>query len=75
MSGLRACVKDGRLVIDEPTSLPEGTVLDLGLDDEGDDLDATERKARNAALLAAWQQAQAGMGRSATDVIKDLRRS
>lgn len=62
-------------MIDEPTSLLEGTVLDLGLDDEGDDLDATERKARNAALLTAWQQAQAGLGRSATDVIKDLRRS
>jgi hypothetical protein len=75
MSGLRARVKDGRLVIDEPTSLPEGTVLDLVLDDEGDDLDATERSARDAALLRAWQQAQAGKGRLAADVIKDLRRS
>lgn len=75
MGGLRARVKDGRLVLDEPTFLPEGTVLDLVLDDEGDDLDATERKARDAALLTAWQQAQAGLGRPATDVIKDLRRS
>lgn len=75
MSGLRARVKDGRLVIDEPTSLPEGTVLDLVLDDEGDDLDTTERAALDAALLTAWQQAQAGLGRPATDVIKDLRRS
>ena len=75
MSGLRARVKDGRLVIDEPTTLPEGTVLDLVLDDEGDDLDATERSARDAALLRAWQQAQDGKGRPAADVIKDLRRS
>ena len=75
MSGLRARVKDGRLVIDAPTTLPEGTVLDLVLDDEGDDLDATERAARDAALLRAWQQAQAGLGRPATDVLKDLRRS
>ena len=62
-------------MIDEPTSLPEGTVLDLVFDDEGDDLDATERSARDAALLRAWQQAQAGKGRLAADVIKDLRRS
>lgn len=67
-------------MIDEPTSLPEGTVLDLVLDDEGDDLDATKRAAPDfpeptAALLTAWQQAQAGLGRPATDVIKDLRRS
>jgi hypothetical protein len=75
MSGLRARVKDGRLVIDEPTSLPEGTVLDLVLDDEGDDLDTTERAARDAAILRSWQQAQAGLGRPAADVLKDLRRS
>lgn len=33
MSGVRAQVKNGRLIVDEPTSLPEGTVLDLVLDD------------------------------------------
>ena len=75
MSGLRARVKDGRLVIDEPTSLPEGTVLDLVLDDEGDDLDITERAARDVALLRAWQHTQAGLGRPAADLLKDLRRS
>ncbi len=42
MSGLRARVQNGRLVVDEPTALPEGTVLDLVVDDEGDDLDAAE---------------------------------
>ena len=35
---LRAHVKDGYLRVDEPTTLPEGTVLDLVVDDEGDDL-------------------------------------
>jgi hypothetical protein len=67
-------VKNGRLVVDEPTSLPEGTVLDLVVDDEGDDLDAAERALRDAALLRAWQQAQAGNGRPAKDLIQDLRR-
>ena len=74
MSGVRARVKNGRLVVDEPTSLPEGTVLDLVVDDEGDDLDATERARRDEALVKAWQQAQSGMGRPAQDVLNDLRR-
>lgn len=74
MSGVRAQVKNGRLIVDEPTSLPEGTVLDLVLDDEGDDLDASERAQRDEALVRAWQQAQAGLGRSAQDVLADLRR-
>jgi hypothetical protein len=29
MGPIRARVKDGKLVVDEPTLLPEGTVLDL----------------------------------------------
>ena len=35
MSGLRANVQNGRLIVEEPTTLPEGTVLDLVADDEG----------------------------------------
>jgi len=67
-------VKNGRLVVDEPTSLPEGTVLDLVVDDEGDDLEAAERGLRDEALVKAWRQAQAGEGRAAADVLSDLRR-
>jgi hypothetical protein len=74
MSGVRARVQNGRLVVDEPTSLPEGTVLDLVVDDEGDDLDAAERALRDEALVKAWQQANAGKARPAADVIQDLRR-
>lgn len=74
MSGVRARVQNGRLVVDEPTSLPEGTILDLVLDDEGDDLDETERTARDDAIERAWLDAQAGLGRPASDVLKDLRR-
>ena len=37
MSPLRARVEKGRLVLDEPTTLPDGTVIDLVVDDEGDD--------------------------------------
>lgn len=74
MGGVRARVQNGRLVVDEPTSLPEGTILDLVLDDEGDDLDAAERAARDDAIERAWQQARAGLGRPASDVLRDLRR-
>ena len=74
MSGVRARVQNGRLIVDEPTSLPEGTVIDLVLDDEGDDLDEAERAARDAALLRAWKQAQNGEGRPAQAVLDDLRR-
>lgn len=74
MSGVRARVLNGRLVVDEPTSLPEGTILDLVIDDEGDDLDDSERARRDQALLKAWEQGQAGQGREAHEVLRDLRR-
>jgi hypothetical protein len=32
---VRATVRNGRLIVDQPTDLPEGTVLDLVVDDEG----------------------------------------
>ena len=74
MSGVRARVLNGRLVVDEPTSLPEGTILDLVIDDEGDDLDDSERAQRDQALLKAWEQGHGGQGRPAHEVLRDLRR-
>ena len=47
MQPLKAHVKNGRLVMDEPTELPEGTEVELVVAD--DDFDAEER----ARLLAA----------------------
>src|SRR5438094_5361860 len=41
-------VRDGHLVVSEPTTLPEGTVVNLVVDDEGDDLDEVERAALHA---------------------------
>jgi hypothetical protein len=73
VSAIRARVENGRLLVDEPTSLPEGTVLDLVMDDEGDVLDAAEREALDAAILSAWRSVQEGRGRSAADVLSDLR--
>ena len=71
---LRAVVKDGRLVVDEPTTLPEGTVLDLVVDDEGDDLDATERAALHAHLESSWEASRRGEFVPAEHVLAELRR-
>jgi len=73
MSRLRAKVKDGRLFLDEPTTLPEGTVLQLVVDDEGDDLDEAERQALNATIARAWESAKAGKGRPADAIVDELR--
>jgi hypothetical protein len=73
-SGLRARVRNGRLVLDEPTTLPEGTVIDLVADDEGDDLTDEERRALHSALSASWNSAEAGRLRPASAILDELRR-
>ena len=60
MAGIRARVKNGRLQLDEPTQLPEGTVLDLVVDDEGDDLDEKERAALHEAIAEGLAASDAG---------------
>jgi hypothetical protein len=73
MSPIRATVKDGRLVLNEPTSLPEGTTLDLVVDDGGDSLTPEERKVLDDAIAKAWASAQAGKLRPADQLIAELR--
>lgn len=72
MSHLRARVHNGRLVMDEPTDLPEGTVLELVAEDEDDDLDDAERMALHAAIERAMDAARSGRVRPAEDVLADL---
>ena len=73
MSPLRARVEKGRLVLDEATTLPEGTVVDLVADDDGDDLTEAERRALHEALSASWRSAEAGRLRPASAVVDELR--
>ena len=73
MRGIRAKVTNGRLIVDEPTTLPDGTVLDLVIDDEGDDLDDKEREALHAAIDRSWQSAKEGNLIPAEQVIRELR--
>jgi hypothetical protein len=74
MSPLQARVKKGRLVLDEPTNLPEGTVVDLVADDEGDDLTDDERRALHETLSSSWRSAEAGRLRPASAILDELRR-
>lgn len=74
MGPVRARVERGRLVLDEPTSLPEGTVVELVADDGGDDLSDVERRALHDALTASSKSADAGHLRPASAIIDELRR-
>lgn len=69
MSRLRAHARDGRLILDEPTALPEGTVLDLVVDDEGDDLEPAEREALHAAIDRAMESVLAGRVQAAETIL------
>ncbi|MCB9595137.1 MAG: hypothetical protein H6719_20635 [Sandaracinaceae bacterium] len=71
--GVKATVTNGRLVMDEPTTLPEGTVLELVIDDEGDELDDRERAALDAAISESLRQAANGDTVPADDVLAKLR--
>jgi hypothetical protein len=71
--GLRATVLNGRLIVDAETQLPDGTVLDLVIDDEGDDLDNEQRRALDAAIAKSLAQASAGQVAPADDVLARLR--
>ena len=74
MSPLRAPVQNGRLVLDEPTTLPEGTVIDLVADDDGDDLSEEERRVLHEALSASWKSAETGDLRPASAIADEPRR-
>jgi hypothetical protein len=73
MGPLQARVEKGRLVLDEPTTLPEGTVVDLVADDEGDDLTQEERRALHQALSASWKSAEDGRLRPVSAILDELR--
>lgn len=70
--GVRATVQNGRLIVDQETQLPEGTVLDLVIDDEGDDLDDAQRRASDQAIARSLEQAEAGQMRPALEILARL---
>ncbi len=72
MNHLRAHVDKGRLVLDVSTTLPEGTVVELVADDDGDDLTDEERRALHETISASWKSAEAGRLRPASVILDEL---
>ena len=71
MRALKAHVKGGRLVVDEPTDLPEGTEVELTVV-EDDDFEPEERARLHEALDAGIAAARAGDHVDADDFIREL---
>ena len=75
---MKAKVKNGHLVLNEPTTLPEGMevslVIDLLGEDDGDDLSEEERAALHAALKRGLESAKADRFRPAAEFLDELRR-
>jgi hypothetical protein len=55
-----AQVKNGRLTLDEPTDLPEGSVVPLEIADDWDDLDDEERAALHREIATSIAERKAG---------------
>ncbi len=77
---LRARVRNGRLVLDEPTDLPEGEEVELvradAEDDDDDmegDLSEDERKQLDESIAVSFEQAKNGQLIDEDDVLAKLR--
>jgi len=77
MHPVKAHVRNGRLLLDEPTDLPEGEVVKLVQIDDGfaddDELDNEERAALDRELEASFVEEEAGQLIDLADAIADLR--
>jgi hypothetical protein len=78
MQPLRAHVRNGRIVLDEPTDRPEGELVyvqlvDGVIADDGDDLDDEERAALHRELDASITEADAGETEDFAQVLAELR--
>lgn len=79
MQPLKAHVRNGRIVVDEPTDRPEGQVVYVQLvdaviaDDRDDHLDDAERAALHRELDASIAEADAGETEEFGKVLAELR--
>ena len=68
---LKAEVRNGRLVLDEPTDLPDGTVVELELDPFAR-LSEDERARLNASIDRGLTQASTGESRPLEEFLAEL---
>jgi hypothetical protein len=71
MQPLKAHVKNGRLVLDEPTDLPEGEVVELV--PVGDDLDDDDRAALHESIRESIEQMERGELIDGEEALAELR--
>ncbi len=71
MQPLKAHVKNGRLVLDEPTDLPEGEVVELV--PVGDDLDDNDRAALHESIRESIEQMERGELIDGEEALAELR--
>jgi hypothetical protein len=72
---LKARVRAGRLVVDEPTDLPDGTEIELLPLDPGDWLNDEDRAALHAALRESQIDVAADRLVEADEVLRELKSS
>ena len=74
MTILHAHVRNGRVVVDEPTDLPDGAKVDLLVLDAAAEMNETERAALEASIGRGLAEADRGELHSVDDVLARLRR-
>lgn len=72
---VKARVKNGRLVLDEPTDLPEGAEVTLSITDDADggDYDEEERDQIHESLAVSFEQVKKGQLIDGEEVLARLR--
>lgn len=71
MQALKVQVKNGRLVVDQPTDLPDGAEVEIVVID--DKLTTEERTELHASLDRAHDDSEAGRSMDAGDYLKQYR--
>ncbi len=71
MQALKVQVKNGRLVLDEPTDLPDGAEVEVVV--IGDELTPDERAELHASLDRALDDSEAGRSVDAADYLRQYR--
>lgn len=71
MATIRGYVRNGRIVVDEPTDLPEGSEVELVRADQ-DEMSDDERAELDRVLIAAIRSAREGYTVDADDVLAEL---
>jgi len=74
MTILHAQVRNGRVVVDEPTNLPDGSNVELLVLDAAAELDEPERAALDASISRGLAEADRGELHSVDYVLARLRR-